>query len=137
MPRGKFAHGVCVCGDKIVVTSGISNLMLNMGMRSVPIGDRDCYSFDYFKKSWSRLPDVPIGKLHPTLVVINSRFVFQIGGFDDFDFDIYRIDMGNPQKPWKTLTLNTFTPIIDESIYLRTQGFIDVRKQQSKHLIKD
>ena len=58
------------------MVGGISDLMLNMGMRSVPIGEQDCYSYNIIKGSWSQLPDVPIGKLHPTLIVINSRYVF-------------------------------------------------------------
>ena len=129
MPLGKFANAACLCGDQIVVTSGISDLMLNMGMRSVPIGDRHCYSFNYLCNQWKQLPDVPIGKLHPTLVTINSRFIFQIGGFDDFDFDIYRLDMKNPQSAWKTLSLDLTVPIIDDSIYLQTRSAIEKREK--------
>ena len=70
MPVGKFAHGAIVCRDQIVVTGGISNLMLNMGLRMVPIGESDCYSFSLYANTWSRLPDIPEGRLHPTLVVI-------------------------------------------------------------------
>ena len=67
-----------------------------MGMRSVPIADEDCYMYDIFDNRWDPLPDVPIGKLHAVLVVINNRFVYQIGGIDDYDFEIYRLDMSNP-----------------------------------------
>ncbi len=76
IPVPKFAHGATICGSKIVLTSGISDLMIDMGMRCVPIGETDCYSFDIYEKNWVRLPDVPIGKLHPTLVTVNSRYVF-------------------------------------------------------------
>jgi len=76
MPQGKWAHAACLCGDEIVVTSGASDLMLNMGLRSVPIGEPECFSFNIYSQKWSQLPDVPIGKIHPTLIVINSRFVF-------------------------------------------------------------
>ena len=72
---------------------------------------------------------MPIGKLHPTLVTINSRFIFQIGGFDDFDFDIYRLDMKNPQSAWKTLSLDLTVPIIDDSIYLQTRSAIEKREK--------
>ena len=68
MPRAKFAHAACLVRDEIVVTSGISDLMLNMGLRTVPIGDRDCFSYNIREARWWRLPDVPIGKLHPTLI---------------------------------------------------------------------
>ena len=89
----KWAHGACLCGDQIVITSGTSELMLDMGLRSVPIGEQNCYSYDIYTNTWKQLPDVPIGKMHPTLININSRYVFQIGGFDDFNFEIYRLDM--------------------------------------------
>lgn len=118
MPQGKFAHGAIACRDQIIVTGGISNLMLNMGLRSVPIGESDCYSFNIFKNKWTRLPDIPIGKLHPTLVTIQSRFIFQIGGFDDDDADIYRLDMLNPARPWKTLRLDKTIQIIDNGLWL-------------------
>ena len=96
LPVARFAHAACLIRDEIVVASGISDMLLNMGMRMVPIGSRDCYSFNIYKNCWRRLPNLPIGKLHPTLVTVNSRFVFHIGGFDDFDFDIYRLDMVHP-----------------------------------------
>ena len=76
IPTPKFAHGACICGDKIVIASGVSELTIDMGMRMVPIGEESCYSFDYYKNTWTQLPDVPIGKLHPTLTVINSRYIF-------------------------------------------------------------
>ena len=44
--------------------------MLNMGLRSVPIGENDCYSFHYLENKWNRLPDIPQGKLHPALITI-------------------------------------------------------------------
>jgi len=91
--------------------------MLNMGMRSVPTGDQDCFSFDIYKNTWKRLPDIPIGKLHPALVVINSRYIFQIGGFDDFDIAIYRLDMRHQDRQWKTLLLDKTQPIIDNEFY--------------------
>ena len=78
------------------MTGGTSDLLLNMGMRSVPIGEPECYSYNIFSSQWTQLPDMPIGKIHPSLVVINNRFVFQIGGFEDYDFEIYRLDMRNP-----------------------------------------
>ena len=96
-------------------------MLLDMGLRSVPIGDKDCFSFEIFSKEWNQLPDLPIGKMHPTLVVINNRFVYHLGGFDDYDYDIYRLDMEFPERAWRTLKLKKETPIIDESVYLETQ----------------
>ena len=105
LPVPKFAHAVTICGTKIVMTSGVSSLQTNMGMRSVPIADRDCYTYDLGTKEYERLPDVPIGKFHPALITINNRFIFQIGGFDDHDYDIYQLDMHKPNE-WVTLNLD-------------------------------
>ena len=65
---------------------------------------------------------MPIGKLHPTLIVINSRFIFNIGGFDDYFFDIYRLDMRKEGQGWKTIKLKELKekPIIDQDINLQT-----------------
>ena len=106
MPVRRFAHAATFCGSEIVVVGGISDLSLDMQLRSVPIGEEDCYAFNVYESTWRQLPDVPIGKLYPTLITINSRYVFQIGGFDDYDFDIYRLDLHSPDKLWKTYTLD-------------------------------
>ena len=84
------------------------------------------------------MPALPIGKLHPTLMVINSRFVFQIGGFDDFNFDIYRLDMKNPNRPWRTLSLDLEKNIIQPNIFLGTQEFLEkLIEQKSRALNKN
>ena len=112
VPEPKFAHGACLVRNEVVIAGGISDMMLSMGLRMVPLGNQDCYSYNIFKSRWRRLPDLPIGKMHPTMVVVNSRFVFHIGGFDDFDFDIYRLDMSKSDRPWKTISLDLSKPII-------------------------
>ena len=94
-----------------------------MGMRNVPLADRDCYAYDMISKEYERLPDVPIGKFHPALVTINNRFVFQIGGFDDHDYDIYRLDMRRPTE-WVTLNLDTREPIVDDLVYQSTRAYL-------------
>ena len=78
---------------------------------------------------------MPIGKLHPTLIVINSRFIFNIGGFDDYFFDIYRLDMRKEGQGWKTIKLDDKKPIIinriwesnrlvDHNVYISTQMYL-------------
>ena len=116
------------------MTGGTSELMLNMGMRSVPIGEPECFSYNIFTSQWTQLPDIPIGKIHPSLIVINNRFVFQIGGFEDYEFEIYRLDMRNPQKPWKVLTLDTQKTIVDTVTYFDTQSFLELRAKQDLNL---
>jgi len=104
-----------------VIAGGISDMMHNMGMRSVPVGDKDCFAFDFLNSRWRSLPDLPAGKMHSTLIVINNRFLFQIGGFEDFDFDIYRFDMHNSSRPWKKLSLDLSKPILDPDVYSSTR----------------
>ena len=71
-------------------------------------------------------------------MVINSRFVFQIGGFDDFNFDIYRLDMKHPNRPWRTLSLDLEKPIIQPNIFLGTQEFLEkLIEQKSRALNKN
>ena len=101
--------------------------MHEMGLRSVPLGETSCFSFNLFTNQWTDLPDVPVGKMNPTLIQVNSRFVFQIGGFDDFNFDIYRLDMRKRNR-WKVLNLDTTQSIIDDSILLRTQEYFKARQ---------
>ena len=67
---------------------------------------------------------MPIGKMHPVLVVINNRFVFQIGGFDDYDYDIYRLDMARPDLPWQTLSLDRREAIVDDLVYSETRSYL-------------
>jgi len=121
LPRPKFAHSACLVGQEIVITGGISDLMHNTGMRSIPVGDPDCFAFNFVERRWRNLPKLPSGKMYPTLIVINNRFIFQIGGFEDFNFEIYRLDMRDSDKPWKTLALDLTKPIINPDVYLSTR----------------
>ena len=51
------------------------------------------------------MPPLPIGKLWSTLVSVENRFIFQIGGFDDFDYDIYQLDTQDPTAEWIEIKL--------------------------------
>ena len=135
MPQKRWAHAACQCSDQIFVVGGTSDLMLNMEMRSVPIGEPECYSFNIFTNKWRQLPDVPVGKIHPQLVPINNRFLYQIGGFDDWDFDIYRYDLQKPNKPWKVLTLDTsLKPMLNSNIFTKTKHYLEKQAEQNKNL---
>lgn len=92
MPR--YAHAALCLKEDIFVTGGISNLMMHpMRLRQVPIGSRKCFRFNFVEKRWYQdVPDLPIGKLYSTLISIENRYLFQIGGFDDYDYEIYCLD---------------------------------------------
>ena len=137
LPQPKFGHGAAVCGQKIIITSGVSEMVVNMNMRSVPIADVDCQMYDFYENYWEALPDLPIGKMHPAVIVINTRFVFQIGGFDDYDFDIYRLDLRKPHAPWVTLSLDMRYPIIDEQVIVETRSYLlEVSEQDRLRAIR-
>ena len=68
----------------------------------------------------------------PTLITINGRFVFSIGGFEDVNFEIHRLDMRSSHMPWVTLTLDTKQSIVDSSIYTNTQNYLNTRREQTK-----
>ena len=39
------------------------------------------------------------------MISIENRYIFQIGGFDDFDFDIYCYDTEKAQSSWIEIKL--------------------------------
>ena len=92
MPEPRFCHAAIHVRETIYVTGGIADMMHPMGMRSVAMGSTSCFQYCLRTAQWTEGPDVPIGKLYPTLVTVENRFIFQIGGFDDYDYEIYRLD---------------------------------------------
>lgn len=119
LPVPKFAHSAAVCGSKIVITGGTSEIEVILD-DIVPYGDLGCFMYDIYDKNWEKLPDLPVGRLHATLIVINNRYLFKIGGFQSRNFEIFRFDMRKPNKPWVTLTLDTNQTICDTMIYDET-----------------
>ena len=89
MPEPRYAHAAIMVKENIYVTGGISEMMHPMGMRLVPMGSSRCFKYNLVTASWTDLPPLPIGKLWSSLVCVENRFIFKIGGFDDFDYDIY------------------------------------------------
>ena len=86
MPEPRYAHAAIMIKEEIYVTGGIPDMMHPMGMRSVPMGNNACFKYNLRTASWSAdMPELPIGKLYPTLIAIENRFIYQIGGFDDYD----------------------------------------------------
>ena len=106
MPEPKYCHGAIMVKDSIYVTGGIEEMMHPMGMRCVPIGSKSCFRYNTMTASWREMPQVPVGKMYPTLISIENRYIFQIGGFDDFDFDIYCLDTHNIDAQWSIIKLS-------------------------------
>ena len=105
MPEPRYAHAAIMVKENIYVTGGISEMMHPMGMRLVPMGSSRCFKYNLVTASWTDLPPLPIGKLWSSLVCVENRFIFQIGGFDDFDYDIYQLDTHNPTAEWIEIKL--------------------------------
>ena len=56
------------------------------------------------------MPDLPIGKLYSTLISVENRFLYQIGGFDDYDYEIYCLDtyaLSRDDVEWKEIKLKS------------------------------
>jgi len=106
MPEPRYGHAQVIVKDKLYVTGGISDMMHEMGMRSIPLGKHDCFKYDMVENKWTRLPEVPIGRLFPTLIAVENRYIFQIGGFEDFDYEIYALDTENEQQGWIEINLS-------------------------------
>ena len=93
MPEPRFGHAAIIVKDELYVTGGISDMMWEMGMRNVPLGSSKCFKFNLNSGVWtSNMPTLPIGKLYSTLIAIENRYIFQIGGYDDYNYEIYCLD---------------------------------------------
>ena len=95
MPDPRYGHAQVLVKDSLIVTGGINDLMHEIGMRSVPLGKDDSFKYHVGQNKWTQLKDVPIGRILPTLVALENRFVFQIGGFEDHEFTVYCLDTEN------------------------------------------
>ena len=115
--------------ETIYVTGGISDMMHPMGMRSVPMGLSTCFKYNLRTAKWSTdIPELPIGKLYPTLVSIENRYVYQIGGFDDYDYEIYCLDTFDNSREAKWIEIK----IREEIAILKTVDEIEVSSESEE-----
>lgn len=87
-------------------------MMHPMRLRQVPLGSKQCFRFNFEEKKWyTDVPDLPLGKLYSTLISIENRYLYQIGGFDDYDYEIYCLDTyelsRNPEAQWMEIKLKS------------------------------
>ena len=66
----RFAHAAIQIKNAIYVTGGISKMDHPLGLRLVPMGERDCFKYDLSEGKWEKLSELPIGKLYSTLVAV-------------------------------------------------------------------
>ena len=106
-------------------------MMHPMGMRSVAMGSTSCFQYCLRTAQWTEGPDVPIGKLYPTLVTVENRFIFQIGGFDDYDYEIYRLDTldNSGQVTWTEIKIR------EEIAILKTVDEIEVSSESEGNVV--
>ena len=76
MPEPRFAHAAVALGEDLYVTGGIRDMSHDMCMRQVPIGHVSCFKFNKRTGKWMNMPDLPIGKLYPTLIAVQNRYIF-------------------------------------------------------------
>jgi len=103
MPDPRYGHAQVVVKDSLIITGGINDLMHEMGIRSVPFGKNDCFKYNVNQAKWSKLADVPVGRVMGTLVAVENRYVFHVGGFEDYEFVIYCLDTSRETNQWMTL----------------------------------
>ena len=77
MPEARFGHAAIMVKETMYVTGGIPDMMHPMGMRSIPLGSPICFKYNLRTARWSTdMPEVPIGKMYPTLISIENRYIF-------------------------------------------------------------
>ena len=138
MPEPRFGHAAISLGEDLFVTGGIRDMSHDMGLRQVAMGHTSCFKFNKRTGKWKAdMPELPIGKMYPTLVAVKNRFVFQIGGFDDYDFDIYCLDTQELEKGWMEIKLDlnvkvVRSPINQDNLFEFQNGFTNLPQIEVK-----
>ena len=101
IPEPRFGHSAVCIQNFFVLCGGVRTFMHSIGMRSVPTGEKKCYALELGKTKWHELPEILHARIYPTLVTIANRYVYHIGGYEDFYFDCYVLDLDQ----WKLDTL--------------------------------
>ena len=76
MPEPRFAHAAVALGEDLYVTGGIKDMCHDMQMRQVPMGHNSCFKFNKRTCEWTTMPELPIGKMYPTLIAVENRYIF-------------------------------------------------------------
>ena len=102
MNLGRFAFASANIRHYVVVVGGLERTLLNINGSEIPTGIRECQIYNTFTEKWYKLPPLPSEKIQPTLVTVNERFIFVIGGIsrtnDIYCYDLKEFDEKAPER---------------------------------------
>jgi len=70
MPVGKFAFGTCAHSNFIYCVGGIKEVVQVDRGQTEPDSLDSCHAYNIFKDEWIELPNLPEGRIGPSLVVV-------------------------------------------------------------------
>ena len=114
LPTRLMYHSALIIRGKIVVTGGqCGGRMIEMGMNSQPPCQQMCYGFNLKTSRWEDLPQLRnAGGMHATLISVENRYVYQIGGSNPSCFNVVRLDFQNLSRGWQLYEVRkTFTKV--------------------------
>ena len=79
MRTGRFAFGTVNYGRWIFVVGGIKEIVQVDRGQSTPDSLTSCDDYNVVKNEWGSMPDLPEGRIGPSLLVIN-HVLYCIGG---------------------------------------------------------
>jgi hypothetical protein len=79
MRTGRFAFGTCNYGRWIFVVGGIKEIVQVDRGQSTPDSLTSCDDYNVVRNEWGSMPDLPEGRIGPSLLVIN-HVLYCIGG---------------------------------------------------------
>lgn len=109
MPEPRWAHAAVMVGSTLLITGGLDSIDVNMGLRSIPEGKKTCLAMETIMREgqppeyrWrTDLPEIPHGRVWPHLVCINNNIVYQVGGYEDCHFELYKLDLAQWHRDLK------------------------------------
>ena len=79
MRTGRIAFGTCNYGNWIFVVGGLKELTQVDRGQEIPDSLSSCEDYNIVKNEWGNMPDLPEGRIGPSLLIIN-HVLYCIGG---------------------------------------------------------
>jgi hypothetical protein len=104
MSIGRFAFAACAIRHYIVVVGGLERTLLSITGTDLPNGIKDCLIYNTITEKWHKLPPLPVDRIQPSVVTVNERFIFVIGGLsyvnDIFCYDLAEFNESAPERQY-------------------------------------
>ena len=137
MSIGRFAFAACSIRHFIVVVGGLERTLLSITGTDIPNGIKECLIYNTITEKWHKLPPLPTGRIQPTVVTVNERFIFIIGGIsyvnDIYCYDIAEFDENAPERQYDA---NGYPYQLQahEDVMIRGQDIVDGEPLQLENL---